>query len=158
MSDRLRSIASRITSKSRFRSLNIKNMQKTLTSFLEKFSLSVILGSAVGALFVGYMVSAVFDPPTAFPPANNVEPPINTSDASQVKEGELIVNGGYTSGDPLTTGLRVRAYTQLEVLSVAPAPAHCSVPTEGRTILYNDGIDERLYVCVSSTWKFIDIP
>ena len=76
---------------------------------MKSFSKSTILGITFGILLVGYTVFA-FTPPTAPPPGDNVDAPINTGTGDQTKTGGLLsvfdlqvnqslgVSGGTTLG------------------------------------------------------------
>ena len=124
-------------------------MGNTLMSFLKQFSLSVVLGSAVGAFLVGFTVFAAFDPPTAFPPLNNVEPPLNSGDIEQTKDAGLIVNVDNVNA----TGFRAFGYTQIDVTAGAPPAGDCdgTSATLGR-MKVDPAAAETLWICMDSGW------
>lgn len=66
-------------------------------------SLPAVLTAVVVGLFVGVLVvHAAWSNPTANPPAGNVEAPLDTSAAAQIKAGDLTLNNNLSVGKNLT--------------------------------------------------------
>ena len=118
-------------------------------SFLKKFSLSIILGSVLGALLVGYVAVAVFQEPIASPPGGNIPAPLNSGSIAQEKIGGLILN---TSGGATLNGLVIfSGYLRLALTSGVPDAADCNDSFEyGRMKV--DSAAKLLYICVASGW------
>lgn len=108
----------------------------------KRISLSVILGTAFGFLFTGYMVAAFSEPPLG-PPGSNTKPPLDQSNVAQIKDGALEVN----EQDIAATGLRVfKGYAQIDVRFLGPPPLDCNSGEErGRMVL--DYFSNVLYFC-----------
>lgn len=80
-----------------------------------QLSFSVILGTAFGFLFTGFMVMAQFSEPPVDPSGGNTKPPLNESASLQAKDGALEVNA-LTTAD---VGLWVyKGYTQLDLAGI----------------------------------------
>lgn len=116
---------------------------------MRKYS-SFIIGGALGLVFAGYAAFAAFQLPTGSPPSGNVEPPINTSTATQIKAGALVLN--QTAGTP--TGLQIKGYLDLDTVPGAPPPGDCDANTRGRMIV-EDSATPRLWICVLSGAVFV---
>ena len=114
----------------------------------KQFLFSLLAGGILGLALIGYSVFAVFQPPTAAPPAANVAAPINVSNTSQSKGAGLVVNSNNIN----VTGLRVYKYLQLDTVAGVPSAGDCDATAAGRMIV--DTTNSRLYVCVSSAWKW----
>ncbi|MCI0560195.1 MAG: hypothetical protein MN733_17035 [Nitrososphaera sp.] len=122
---------------------------------------STLAGVVIGFLFVGFVAYAAFQPPTQGPPSGNVDPPLHGGIETQIKAGALVLNA--TAGTP--TGLEVEAgdvvlgsdgttYLQLDTVLGLPGGT-CDASTEGRTIV--DTTNSRLYICIASTWKSVQL-
>jgi len=114
----------------------------------KQFLFSLLAGGILGLALIGYSVFAVFQPPAAAPPGENVEAPINVSNTSQSKGAGLVVNSNNIN----VTGLRVYKYLQLDTVAGVPSAGDCDATAAGRMIV--DTTNSRLYVCVSSAWKW----
>jgi len=72
--------------------LNKVHFKFLKNSFMSKYKeISIVIGVVILSLSVG-MVFATWQEPTASPPSNNIEVPINVSSNTQEKLGKLIVN------------------------------------------------------------------
>lgn len=118
----------------------------------KQFFPSVIIGMALGFLVSGYMVYAFMSPDQP-PPAGNVEPSLNTSDAPQLKGGPLIVNANNSK----LTGLQVFGYTQLGTRTGTPPSADCNELAELGRMIVASNQNKRVYICVrqggSASWE-----
>jgi len=65
---------------------------------------STVLGLTLGVSLAAYAVFA-FDPPTATPPGDNVDAPLNTGPVTQIKTGELRVGSFVVLGGTLLNGI-----------------------------------------------------
>lgn len=126
---------------------------RSLTKFFKNFSLSVIVGSLLGFIFTGYVVTA-FTPPSGDPPSINVAPPLNTSNVAQFKGGALNLNdAGDVRGNALVA---VNGYIVLDSRTGDPDGTDCdSADERGRLIVdpaasAGNGVT---YICMNGGWK-----
>ena len=117
------------------------------TSSFKHFSLSVVLGSAIGFLLTGYVVFAAFQPPTADPPGANVPAPLNVGPDGQTKLGGIALNDSGSVSDGLI--ILKGAYIQLGLTATPPVSADCNAVSErGRMIV--EIVNNILWVCMNS--------
>jgi len=134
----------------------IKTMPHISTSSLQKFFLSLVIGSFFGFLFTGFIVWGQFVEPVGNPPGGtSIATPLTTASVPQTKGGPLILNFTSSGGD---TGLKVRGYLQLDNIDPAlppgdtpgPGDEHCDEDDErGRMILepITDTGTQSLWIC-----------
>ncbi|MEK7542522.1 MAG: hypothetical protein AAB524_02375 [Patescibacteria group bacterium] len=121
--------------------------------FFKNFSLSAIVGSMLGFIFTGYLVTAQFVPPGADPPGGNVEPPINTSNTGQIKGGGLALNNNNVAIDALVA---VQGYIQLAIVTGAPPAADCDAADERGRLMVDPAASAGngdIWVCMGTGWK-----
>lgn len=110
-------------------------MFKTFTFMSRQLSFSVILGTAFGFLFAGYMVLAQFSEPPVGPSGGNTKPPLNEGVSLQTKDGALEVNALSTAD----VGLWVyKGYTQVDLITTISAGSVCPLSASGWIILRPD--------------------
>jgi len=123
---------------------------KTFSLLSQQLSFSVILGTAFGFLFTGFMVMAQFSEPPADPPGSNTKPPLNESDSLQTKDGALEVNV-LTTAD---VGLQVyNGYTQVDLDPFLFAGGVCNPIVNSGRVKLNPNTDN-LMICIKDSAFF----
>ncbi|MFA6076985.1 MAG: hypothetical protein WC735_02830 [Candidatus Paceibacterota bacterium] len=128
-------------------------MKKKVTQNIKSIILALIL--TVGVSYA-YVVFGAWSGPTANPPGNNVDTPINVSGTLQTKTGGLTVGGGLVAGTGNPTNGLIVQYGNVGIGTTNPL-AKLHIDSPNGFLFTNNGNGFKFNQANASTWGIYNV-
>ncbi len=127
-------------------------IKKDLLNSIKYFAFAFVI-----ALGIGYVAAAGWTGPTATPPGNNTDAPINVSAADQVKDGGLTIKGPFVLPNVMTAGYQSQLCTDGTTGAVTKCAVDYVVPVLYKTAEVggiNTGYNSAPYAFIDNNLSF----